>query len=78
MIIFHVYFDNGVLNTAKLPNPGSSTVAPPSFTPALVAKCTKLLKAKSGGGPDGLAPAFFKNTADCISYPLSIMFNVPL
>jgi hypothetical protein len=80
MIYFSSVFtvDNGVVNTAELPNLGSSTVASPFFTPTLVAKCIKLLKAKSGGGPDGLPAAFFKNTADCISYPLSVIFYISL
>jgi hypothetical protein len=37
--------DNGAVNAAKLPNPGSSTVAPPFLTPALVKKCIELLEA---------------------------------
>ena len=59
-------------------NLGSSTEAPTFFTPDLVKKYIKLLKVNSGGGPDGLPAVFFRNTADCIAYPLSILFNISL
>jgi hypothetical protein len=70
--------DDGVINPANLPDLVSTTMAPPFFTPTLVEKYIKLLKAKSGSGPDGLPAVFFKNTASSISYPLSILFNLSL
>ena len=70
--------DDGIINPANLPGLVSTTMAPPFFTPTLVEKYIKLLKAKSGSGPDGLPAVFFKNTASSISYPLSILFNLSL
>ena len=70
--------DDGVINPANLPGLVSTTMAPPFFTPTLVEKYIKLLKAKSGSGSDGLPAVFFKNTASSISYPLAILFNLSL
>jgi hypothetical protein len=70
--------DDGVINPANLPESLPSAMAPPFFTPTLVEKYIKLLKTKSGSGPDGLPAIFYKNTASCISYPLSILFNLSL
>ena len=81
MTIFEMclpYVDDGIINPANLPGLVSTTMAPPFFTPTLVEKYIKLLKAKSGSGPDGLPAVFFKNTASSISYPLSILFNLSL
>ena len=71
--------DDGVINPANLPGLVSITIAPPFLLwTTLVEKYIKLLKAKSGSGPDGLPAVFFKNTASSISYPLSILFNLSL
>ena len=72
--------DNGRIDAAELPTLSLPTtpLSSPCFTPAAVMKYIKLLKANSGGGPDGLPAVFFKNTADCISYPLAMLFNLSM
>ena len=70
--------DNGVIDSSKLPEKIPHLLSPVCFTPDLVLKHIKKLKANSSGGPDGLPASFFKVTSDSIALPLSIIFNLSL
>ena len=47
-----------------------------NFTPAKVRQCLSKISGKKSRTPDGVPAIFYKMTANHISYPLSVIFNV--
>jgi hypothetical protein len=70
--------DNGIIDSAKLPDQVEQQMETIFFTPDTVLKSIRGLKANSCAGPDGLPALFFKNAANLISFPLSVIFNLSL
>jgi len=68
--------DNGYVDLSFLSPTVPSEMSPVFFTPAMVKKYIKRLKAKGSAGPDDLP--FFKNTELTLAYPLSMIFNFSL
>lgn len=54
-------------------NPSISNI---SFSPTLVTRIINKLNSRSAGGPDGIPPAFFKNTCSAVSHPLAFIFQL--
>ena len=72
--------DNGIV--PQLPNcltpRCSAALDSVIFSPALVSRAIKRMKAKAKGGPDGVPPLFLKKCSAPLCIPLSIMFQLSL
>ena len=56
----------------------SKTIEPCTINPSTVASKLKKLKTFKSSGPDGLHPRVLHELANCISSPLSVIFNTSL
>ena len=70
--------DNGVIDTTKFPHKVDDVMPSVLFTPSMVVKYIKRLKNNGSPGPDGIPAEFYKVTANLISFPLSVIYNLSL
>ena len=70
--------DNGIIDTTKLPHKVDDVMPSVLFTPSTVVKYIKRLKNNGIPWPDGIPVEFYKVTANLISFPLSVVYNLSL
>lgn len=67
--------DNGCLPSQSAPSHRHS-LTDIVFTPGLVARAIKKLKAKSAGGPDSVPPIFLKSCVSHLAEPLAFVYQI--
>jgi hypothetical protein len=67
--------DNGHIPALSTPAVTNTSLSNVLFSPVLVKRAIRKLKAKSKGGPDGLPPIFIKTCSDQLSAPLAYVYS---
>jgi hypothetical protein len=67
--------DDGIIPVFSNPPVTSSSLSSVIFSPDLVKRAIRKLKAKSKGGPDGLPPIFLKTCSDQLAAPLAYLYS---
>jgi len=67
---------DNTINPPPLQVPGTDKLAHIVFSPPLIKRVIRKMRAKAKGGPDAIPPIFYKNCCDQLCLPLSFIFQL--